>query len=331
MLDDRTMQSAAPREMVIVGYDGVELLDVTGPASVFGTATRLLDGRAPGYRVQIAAPEEGPFTAEGGVQLLATRALRSLRRPIDTLLVAGGDIDAPIFRDARFAKELGQAATYARRTGSVCTGALLLARAGLLDGRRATTHWYAGQAMRDRHPRVKVDEAAIYVRDGDVWTSAGVTAGLDLCLALVEEDHGHALALAVARWLVLYLRRSGGQTQFSVPLSLQCAQRDPLRELQSWVTDHLSSNLSVEALARRVFMSPRNFARTFLREVGMTPAAYVETMRVEAARHALETTDHGFKQIAARTGLGTPETFSRVFRRRMGVTPSDYRARFQKR
>jgi transcriptional regulator GlxA family with amidase domain len=319
---------SAPRRIVIVGFEDVEVLDVTGPASVFATATRLLGHGKRGYAVEIAAPEAGAFAALGGVRLVADHALADLRGAIDTLVVAGGDIAGPALNDDGLAMNLGRAAARARRVASVCTGAFLLARAGLLEGKRATTHWFACHALQERYPGVRVEENPIFVHDESVWTSAGVTSGIDLCLSLVEEDHGRSFALQVARWLVLYLRRSGGQSQFSVPLTTQCAEREPIRDLQAWIGEHLSSDLGVDALARQVHMSPRNFARVFRRELGTTPAGYVEAVRVEAARRALETTRQGIKRIAADTGLGGPETLCRVFKRRIGVSPHDYRLRF---
>jgi transcriptional regulator GlxA family with amidase domain len=205
----------------------------------------------------------------------------------------------------------------------------LLAHAGLLDGRRATTHWAWCAELTQRHPRVQVERDPIFVRDGNVFTSAGVTAGVDLALALVEEDMGRELALEVARWLVVFLKRPGGQAQFSAQLATQMAERQPLRELQAWLPDHLDEDLSVPALARRACMSERNFARTFRDETGMTPAAYVEAARIESARIALESGELPVETIARQTGFGTVETMRRAFRRRVGVSPGSYRSRFR--
>lgn len=318
----------APRRVVIVGFEDVEILDVTGPASVFATATRLLGKGKQGYAVEIAAPETGAFATLGGMRLVADHALADLRGAIDTLVVGGGDITGPALNDDVLAANIGRAAKRARRVASVCTGAFLLARAGLLENKRASTHWFACRALQDRYPGLRAEADPIFVHDGNVWTSAGVTAGIDLCLALVEEDHGRSFALSVAQWLVLYLRRSGGQSQFSAPLTAQRSDREPLRDLQAWIGEHLASDLGVEALARQVHMSPRNFARVFRRELGITPAGYVESVRIEAARRALESTRQGLKRIAADTGLGGPETLGRVFKRRTGVTPDEYRKSF---
>jgi transcriptional regulator GlxA family with amidase domain len=216
-----------------------------------------------------------------------------------------------------------------RRLGSVCSGAFLLAEAGLLDGRRATTHWGWCKVLAERHPAVRVDPDPIFVRDGNVYTSAGVTAGMDLALALVEEDHGRALALQVARQLVLFLRRPGGQSQFSAQLAVQSADREPLRDLQAWIAEHPGLDLSVPSLARRVAMSPRNFARVFARELGTTPARFVERVRVEAARRRLEESAHGVDMVAAECGFGTAESMRRAFLRTLHVPPSAYRSRFR--
>jgi transcriptional regulator GlxA family with amidase domain len=217
-----------------------------------------------------------------------------------------------------------------RRLASVCTGAFLLAEAGLLDGRRATTHWSACAALARRYPRVRVDPDPIFVRDGAVVTSAGVTSGMDLALALVEEDHGREVALGVARWLVLFLKRPGGQAQFSAQLSSQLASRQPIQELQAWIVENVHRDLSVAVLAARAGMSPRNFARVFTREVGATPALFVETARVEAARRRLEEDGgRGIEAVAAECGFGSAETLRRAFLRRLRVNPADYRARFQ--
>ncbi len=245
--------------------------------------------------------------------------------------MVGGDGVAAAEDDERLIAFLKRAAGRSRRVASVCTGAFLLARAGLLDNRKATTHWSGCRELARRYPGVSVQRDPIFVRSGNVYTSAGVTAGIDLALALVEEDLGPKVARDVARWLVLFLRRPGGQSQFSAALAGQPAERGPLRELQGWMVDHLDEDLSVPALAERAYMSPRNFARAFKREVGMTPAAYVEALRVERARGLLETGGESVEQVALRCGFGTVETMRRVFRRRLGVSPGDYRDRFHRR
>jgi transcriptional regulator GlxA family with amidase domain len=317
----------SPRRVVLVGFDDLQTLDLIGPNEVFAVAARLRPGA---YSVEIVAPEP-TFRSWSGVRMAADRTLAGCRGPIDTLVVSGGIGVAGAEKDERLIRWLRTAAPRSRRLASVCSGAFLLARAGLLDGRSATTHWSSCRELARRYPSVHVETDPIFVRDGDVYTSAGVTAGIDLALALVEEDLGPDVARDVARWLVLFLRRPGGQSQFSAALAGQQAEREPLRELQGWVMDHLDEDLTVPALAERVFMSPRNFARAFKREVGMTPAVYVETVRVERARTLLETGGEAVEQVALRCGFGTVETMRRVFRRRLGVSPGDYRQRFQRR
>ena len=221
------------------------------------------------------------------------------------------------------------AAKRSRRVCSVCTGAFILGAAGLLEDRRVTTHWASCDLLAEQYPSATVEPDQIYVRDGDLYTSAGVTAGMDLALALVEEDLGRATALEAARWLVMFVKRPGGQSQFSAQLAAQTAEREPLRELQDWIAGNLDADLSVPALAARAHMSERNFARAFRKELGMTPAAYVETARVEAARIALESGDTPVEAVARGNGFGTVETMRRAFHRRLGVGPADYRARFK--
>jgi transcriptional regulator GlxA family with amidase domain len=315
------------RRVVLVAFDGLQALDLIGPNEVFSVAARLSEGA---YSVEIVAPKRG-FRSWSGVRMEADGTLAACRGPIDTLVVAGGDGVRAAQEDERLIAWLRRAAPRSRRVASVCTGAFLLARAGLLDGREATTHWSECRDLARLYPGVSVQSDPIFVRSGNVYTSAGVTAGIDLALALVEEDLGPSVARDVARWLVLFLRRPGGQSQFSAALAGQRAEREPLRELQGWMLDHLDEDLSVPALAVRAYMSPRNFARAFKREVGMTPAAYVETLRVERARVLLETAGEAVEQVARRCGFGTVETMRRVFRRRLGVSPGDYRERFQRR
>jgi transcriptional regulator GlxA family with amidase domain len=314
------------RRVVIVVYPGVQTLDVTGPAEVFRAASLL---RPPGYEVTVAAAEAKPL-ATSTVSLVPDARLEDIRGPIDTLVVAGGMGAGRAEEHPWLADWIAEAATRSRRVASVCTGAFLLARAGLLDGRRATTHWASCTELARRYPAVTVDPDPIFVRDGNVATSAGVTAGMDLALALVEEDLGRDVSLEAARWLVVFLQRPGGQAQFSAQLAAQTADRAPLRELQAWIPDHLDEDLSVPALARRACMSDRNFARAFRRETGMTPGAYVEGARVERARIALETGDLPVEAIARQVGFGTVETMRRAFRRQVGVSPADYRTRFRR-
>ncbi|HYH58320.1 MAG TPA: GlxA family transcriptional regulator [Thermoleophilaceae bacterium] len=316
------------RRVVIVAFPRVQTLDVVGPTEVFSIADRLANREA--YTVEVVASSADALTTGSGLRLLPHRTLAATRGPIDTLLVAGGGVREAA-QDERLVRWLRSAAARTRRVGSVCTGAFLLAEAGLLDGRRATTHWAACDELARRFPSVEVEEAPIYVRDGDVYTSAGVTAGIDLALAMVEEDLGAAVARDVARWLVLFLRRPGNQAQFSAGPAWRPAEREPLRELQAWIADNLTADLSVAALAERAFMSPRNFARAFRREVGMTPAAYVESARLERARAELEGGEASIEAVAATSGFGTVETMRRAFQRRFDVNPAAYRSRFHTR
>ena len=312
-----------PRRVVILAFDGVQSLDVTGPLEVFHTAARLRPGA---YRVDVVARGDGEITTSSGLSLRA-RPLPAPRPGLDTLVVAGGEGVRRL--DDTTVAWVREAAMSARRTCSVCTGAYLLARAGLLDGRRATTHWAHADRLAAAHPQVTVERDPIFVRDEAVATSAGVTSGMDLALALVEEDLGAPVALEVARWLVLFVKRPGGQAQFSAALAAQTADRAPLRELQAWIADHLADDLTVPALAARAQMSERTFARAFRREVGVTPAAYVEAARVERARAALETSTAPVEAIALTCGFGTVETLRRAFHRRLGVGPAAYRSRFR--
>jgi transcriptional regulator GlxA family with amidase domain len=316
----------AGMRIVAVVFPDVQSLDVTGPTEVFSLAQRL--GHAP-YEIELVASRAAPVRTSSGLRLLPDRAVSACRGPIDTLIVAGGLGTAAARRDERLIAWLGGAAGRSRRVASVCTGAFLLAKAGLLDGRRATTHWDSCAALRRHHPEVTVEPDPIFVRDGEVYTSAGVTAGIDLALALVEEDAGRDAAREVARQLVVFVQRPGGQAQFSAQLSHPPARRPALRELQAWLPDHLDQDLTVEALAERAFMSPRNFARAFRREVGVTPAAYVAGLRVERARSELEAGDAPVEVVARRCGFGTVETMRRSFRRRLHASPVEYRERFQ--
>jgi transcriptional regulator GlxA family with amidase domain len=318
-----------PQRVVILAFPGVQPLDVVGPAEVFSTASELNGGDA--YRVEVVAKDREPImTRSSGYGLVPAMTTAQCRGPIDTLVVAGGFGVHEAVEDDALVRWVRSAAGRSRRVASVCSGSFLLARAGLLEGRRATTHWSSCEELARRHPEITVDPDPIFVHDGDVWTSAGVTAGMDLSLALVERDLGRETALEVARWLVLFLQRPGGQAQFSSHLAAQLADRAPLRKLQSWIADNLDEDLRVEALADRAAMSPRNFARSFRREIGLTPAAYVEALRVERARQCLEQDSDPIERVADRCGFGTPETMRRAFARRVGIAPADYRARFRR-
>jgi transcriptional regulator GlxA family with amidase domain len=313
------------RRVVVVAFDGAQSLDITGPVEAFSIATRYFGGE---YASELVTPDGRPARCSSGLSLNADRSIHEVRGAIDTLVVAGGAAAPEVAADERVAAWIRDAAKRARRVASVCTGAFLLAEAGLLDGRRATTHWSECATLAERYPQIAVEPDPIYVRDGKVYTSAGVTAGMDLALGLIEEDHGAQVALRTARALVLFVRRPGGQSQFSAQLTAAPARREPLRDVQAHIAEHPAADLSVPALAARAYMSERNFARAFRAETGMTPAAYVEAARVERARRELETTDVPIQAVAAQCGFGTVETMRRAFARRLGVNPAAYRARF---
>jgi transcriptional regulator GlxA family with amidase domain len=318
--------------VVLLAYPDCQSLDVTGPFEVFAMAHEAVTeaGLAdPGYALALAGPEAGPMRCSSGLGLVADASWRSLRGPIDTFLVAGGAGVREMLGDEALVRFVARLEARTRRIASVCSGSFLLAQAGLLDGRTATTHWANLEQLAAAFPAVDVDPDRIFVRDGPIITSAGVTAGMDMALALVEEDCGREVALQVARRLVLFLKRPGGQSQFSTQLSQQLAERAPLRELQAWIAANPEADLSVEALARRVAMSSRNFARVFARETGVTPARYVERARVEVARRRLEESQAGVEAVAVECGFGSLETLRRAFLRNLNVTPQDYRVRFR--
>jgi transcriptional regulator GlxA family with amidase domain len=325
----RVVPEAGPRRVWLLAFPDAQVLDVTGPWEVFAIANRLGNPRPPRYALSLVAPAAGPFATSGGLSLVADQSLAQASGPVDTLIVAGGLGTRPPARDPRLVAWIRRTARRARRVASVCSGAFLLAEAGVLDGRRAVTHWAMCDALQRRFPAVRVERDPIFLRDGPVFTSAGVTTGMDLALELVEEDFGRELALTVARLLVLFLRRPGGQSQFSVQLAAQLAERNGLREVQGWIADHPDGDCSVEALARRARMSPRNFARVFRREIGVTPAAYVEAQRVEAARRLLETTARNVADVAEACGFARVETMHRAFRRVLRVAPGQYRRHFR--
>ncbi|NGO72080.1 GlxA family transcriptional regulator [Streptomyces boncukensis] len=316
------------RSVLIVLFDGVQSLDVTGPAEVLAGADAFAGG-APGaaYRIRTASLDGGAVRTSSGLALTPDGALTDAGAAPHTLVVPGGP--GSLRDDPPLVDWLRAHGPRAARLVSVCTGARLLAAAGLLDGRRATTHWaYCDTLARD-HPRVEVDPDPLFVRDGRLATSAGVTSGIDLTLALVEEDLGRETALAVARHLVVFLRRPGNQAQFSAQLSARTARRGPLRDVQRWIADHPGDDLSVTALAARARLSPRHFARAFHAETGMTPGRYVDRVRLEHARRLLEDTADGVEEISRACGYGTPEAMRRAFVRALGTAPSDYARRFR--
>ena len=316
------------RVIDVLAYPAVQLLDVTGPVQVFASANDLIAaaGGARPYAFRVVAPGGEGVTASAGVAL-AARPLTKKDEPLDTLLVAGGEGVEAAIENPVLVEWVRQRAGQARRVASVCTGAFILAAAGLLDGRRAATHWKYCAKLAQRFPAVRVESDPIFVCDGAVWTSAGVTAGIDLALALVEEDLGRAMALAVARYLVVFLKRPGNQAQFSAALALQAAD-DKFGALNSWINDHLTGDLSLSVLADQAGMSERSFSRHYAEATGQTPARAIERLRVEAARRLLSESRLPVKRIAQRCGFGSEETMRRSFHRLIAITPQDYRARF---
>ena len=365
--DNQDYRVGAVRNIAFVAFPDFEMLDVCGPYDVFGFADRWLrkTGKVdrPVYQLNVIARQAGPLRTSSGLQIVADHAYPEFDHPIDTLVVAGGEEGMErACADAALISWIKEAAARARRVASVCSGAFLLAATGLLDGRRATTHWCFCKQLASAFPSVCVDADRIFIRDGHIYTSGGVTAGIDLALALVEEDHGPDAALLVARLMVVFLRRPGSHSQFStylgpgpdsrrdsrelhaeIPghpsdefstdalsfLSTEAHSLRDMRALQAWILAHPDVDLSIETLSERMAMSPRNFARVFITEAGMTPAKFVEQARLEAARCKLEQTALSIEAIAERCGFGDPERMRRSFRRMLRVSPQDYRARFK--
>lgn len=316
------------KRIALVAIPPVRLLDVVGPLEVFGEANLLAKKQAP-YKVSIiSATSELHVRSHLHMPLLADASYLESNEPFDTLLVAGGEGARSPHHDRKFLLWLRKQCHAARRYGSVCTGAMVLAEAGLLDGRNATTHWRWCELLAARHHRVEVDPRPIFVRSQQCYTSAGVTAGIDLSMALVEEDLGRDVALKIAQEMVVFLRRPGGQSQFSVTLASQAQDVTSLGDLLPWLADQLETPLSTKAMAQKAAMSPRNLRRVFLRDTGKTPRRYLEDLRLETARRLLETTSSSLEAIAERCGLTSPDVLRRTFLRRLNVTPSAYRRSF---
>ncbi|MFB7468595.1 GlxA family transcriptional regulator [Streptomyces sp. NPDC056224] len=309
-------------------YPGAQTLDVSGPLEVFDTANRLLAEPGGAYRLQCVSRDAPSVRTSAGLVVQA-EPLEAAEGAIDTLLVPGGPGLKEALLNPPLIAWIRGAAARSRRVASVCGGVFLLAEAGLLDGRRATTHWAFCEQMARRYPEVTVDPEPIFVWDGPYITSAGVSTGIDMALALVEDDHGAASALEVAKFLVLYFKRPGGQTQFSMVLDAQLAEQEPIRLVQTWIQENLHRALPVSELARRANMSPRHFARVFRHAVGMTPGQYIRRLRITRARQLLEATDLLVGQIAIRCGFTAVETFLRAFFAVVGLTPVQYRRHFQ--
>ena len=321
------MRHSPTRRIGLLALPDAQMLDIAGPLDVFAEAN--VQSGKPAYALTVISAVKGPIVSSSGLRIFPDAVMGVDRLPaFDTLLVAGAPHFADMIPDPSLLDWLRRETKRARRFGSVCSGALILAAAGLLDGRRATTHWAVAHRMAELFPKVKLEIDAIHVRDGALRTAAGVTAGLDLALALVEEDLGREIAKKVASRLVMFFKRPGGQLQFSRRGEANPTGRSALQEVQRWVAANLASDTGLPALASRAGLSPRHFARLFRHEIGMTPSAWVESVRVDAARSLLETGERP-KQVAATCGFNDVDTFRRAFARRVGVTPAEYRRRYE--
>jgi len=317
----------------VLATPSAQSLEVAGPVEIFATAVYKLHEAGRGlsvpYKVTIASCTKRLEIRSwmSGLTIEANCSWSAVKGPVDTLIVAGG-MDVWTGSDIPgLLAWIRKISRHARRTASVCTGAFMLAEAGLLDGKRVTTHWYFSQKLQQDYPKLSVDPEPLFIRDGNVVTSAGVTSGIDLALSLVEEDLGSDIALRVARALVLFIRRSGGQSQFSTALAFQNSSRLPLRELPIWILENLGSDLGVEALAARVAMSPRNFSRNFVNEFATTPAKFVERLRVDTAKRLLAESDKSLEEIAFECGFGSLDTMNRSFLRDTAKLPAKFRRR----
>jgi len=322
-------EAASLRRIAIVAFPGVTLLDISGPAQVFAELAEIeLSG--PGYALSYLSSSGGLVPTDVGM-MIDTAVIDSVRpHQVDTLVIPGGPGIWDIRKDARLMKWISETLPKARRVASVCLGAFALAWTGILDGKRAATHWRYCPRLQDSFPNIRVEPNAIFVQDGRVWSSAGVSAGIDLALAMIEEDFGHTTALDVARRLVVYLKRPGGQSQFSTVLAAQASDVEGrFSALHAWIIENIASDLRVETLAAKAGMTPRTFARTYTSRTGMTPASGVEALRVETARLLLESRQvGGVIEVAKRAGFGDDERMRRAFLRHLGVSPSEYRSRF---
>ncbi len=322
------MARSAARRVVFVLFEDCLLLDFAGPLQAFELACETSEAELAPYVWQICSVKGGPVKTSSGLEVMTTPLSDCARKKIDTLIVGGGPGVHRAAAEAALIDWFRTAAPKVRRVCSVCTGTFVLAAAGLLDGRSAVTHWSSCDLLRARYPDVSVLVDPVFVHDRGIWTSAGVTAGIDLALTLLEDDLGHGEAMRVARRMVVFLKRPGGQAQFSVPLSLQSSEARAFENIATWMQDNLGRDLRVESLAERAGMSPRTFARVFRQKTGRTPGKAVEELRVEAARRALEESTSSIKEIAARAGFQSEEHLRRAFRRRLNVLPQDYRVRF---
>lgn len=315
----------------IVIFERCQIIDATGPAAVFGSANGVLKAqgrKVPFYDVRFMAPTSGKIATSAGVSLFADHSLSARLSPFDTLICAGGKGTQTFITNHKAIRFIAALAARASRIVSVCTGAFILAEAGILNGRRAVTHWAYCTKLADDYPAITVEAEPIYIKDGSVYTSAGVTAGMDLALALVEADLGRDIALAVARDMVMFFKRPGSQAQFSTHLAAQMAPQGSIRDLQLWLLDNLDRDIDVESLAEKTSMSPRTFYRQFKRSTGLTPAKFLSQSRLDAARRLIEESPKQIKVIAAECGFGDIERMRRAFQRDLGISPDDYRRRF---
>jgi transcriptional regulator GlxA family with amidase domain len=311
------------RRVVITGPPPVQILDVAGPFEVFSNAGT--------YEIQLATPDRGTaLQTNRGIALGNAIPISQITGAIDTLVIAGGPGAESGNYNPNFIAWLREAAGRSRRVAAICTGAFLLAEAGLLDGKQAVTHWKFCERLALDYPKVRVERDPIYLRDGCIYTSAGITAGIDLCLALVEEDQGHEVSLRIARFLVMFLVRPGGQAQYSHMLSHQGTASQPIRELQVWMLEHLRDAMTVQSLADRLGVSSRHFTRVCLREIGMNPGQFIDRMRVEAAQRLIDSSSKGLKEIADACGFNSPEAMRRAFSHVLGVTAAEYASRFRR-
>jgi transcriptional regulator GlxA family with amidase domain len=326
------VSSRKTRRVVLLAHDQMNLLDLAGPLQALSTASKRFSGGGPALYETIVASVDGGLVGTSAGLPITTVPLSALDGiAIDTLIAPGGSKDDEMHAPPGLVAWIAERAPHVRRLCSVCTGAFLLAAAGRLDGRRVATHWDWVARLEKLHPAVRVDADPIYIQDGPIWTSAGVSAGIDLTLALIEEDYGHRVAIETARQLVMFIKRSGGQSQFSVPLAAQSDATGKFADLHAWISAHLADDLSIDRLADQAGMTPRTFARVYADTHGRTPARTVEAMRMEAASRALEETDLPLKTIAARAGYGNEQSLRRAFQRQLGISPIQYRERFSAR
>lgn len=317
------------RRVVLLAYEQMNLLDLAGPLQALATASKCFSGKGPAlYDTIVASVEGGLIATSAGLPILTVPLSTLDAVAIDTLIAPGGSKDDAFHAPPQLVAWIAQRGSDVRRLCSVCTGAFLLAAAGRLDGRRVATHWDWVARLEQRHPAIEVDADRIFIQDGSIWTSAGVSAGIDLTLALIEEDYGHRVAIETARQLVMFIKRSGGQSQFSVPLAAQSDATGKFADLHAWIAAHIAEDLGVERLAEQAGMAPRTFARAYADAHGRTPAKTVEAMRMEVACRALEETDLPLKTIAARAGYANEQSLRRACQRQLGITPIQYRARF---